>query len=87
LWIAEGEAAGAAVLRTADIAAAQTSVLDLHVPRTVVDQGHVHGSRANARGNEIEPRAFALDRRGLAQRGTGESGSANPDLKRCLGDS
>jgi hypothetical protein len=28
------------------------------------DQGHSHGSRANARGKEIQPRAFALDRRG-----------------------
>jgi hypothetical protein len=41
LWIAEGEAAGAAVVLAADIAAAQTSVLDLNVPRTVADQGQL----------------------------------------------
>jgi hypothetical protein len=38
-----------------------------------VDQGHVHGSRANARGKEIEPRAFALDRRGGRRRGSADS--------------
>jgi hypothetical protein len=39
-------------------------------PRGSADQGHVRGSRANARGFEIEPRAYALDRRkGGAARG------------------
>jgi hypothetical protein len=63
-----------------------TSVLGLNVPRTVVDQGQVRRSRANARGNEIEPRAFALDRRGLARRGAarGVSGSAKTEPKGCL---
>jgi hypothetical protein len=31
--------------------------------RGLRDQGQLHGSRANARGNAIQPRAFALDRR------------------------
>jgi hypothetical protein len=44
-----------------------------------VDQGHVHGSRANARGKEIQLRAFALDRREA-----GGAVSADPDAGRSL---
>jgi hypothetical protein len=50
-----------------------------------VDQGHSHGSRANARGKEIQPRAFALDRRKWAgaRAARGRRGGGGAARARC----